>query len=61
MAFGARFLKRFIDEHIKLPISTRWNEGTHFTVSAQGEEITVEPAVAKMPSPSVTLAYGDVA
>jgi ATP-dependent Clp protease ATP-binding subunit ClpA len=61
MAFGARFLKRFIDEHIKLPISTRWNEGTHFTVSAKGEEITVEPAVAKMPSPSATLAYGDVA
>jgi ATP-dependent Clp protease ATP-binding subunit ClpA len=61
MAFGARFLKRFIDEHIKLPISTRWNEGTHFTVSAQGEEITVEPAVAKMASPSATLAYGDVA
>src|SRR5205085_6236002 len=24
MAFGARFLKRFIDEHVKLPISERW-------------------------------------
>ena len=61
MAFGARFLKRFIDEQIKLPISTRWNEGTHFTVSAKGEEIAVEPAVAKMPSPNSALAYGDVA
>jgi hypothetical protein len=30
-------------------------------MSAKGEEIAVEPAVAKMPSPSVTLAYGDVA
>src|SRR5206468_8254688 len=30
MAFGARFLKRFIDEHVKLPISERWKEGSHF-------------------------------
>ena len=30
MAFGARFLKRFIDEQIKLPISARWKEGSHF-------------------------------
>src|SRR6185369_2614277 len=34
MAFGARFLKRYIDEHIKLPISARWKEGTHFDVRA---------------------------
>ena len=61
MAFGARFLKRFIDEHIKLPISARWKEGTHFTVSAKDGEIVVEPAVAKMPSPNSALAYGDVA
>jgi ATP-dependent Clp protease ATP-binding subunit ClpA len=61
MAFGARFLKRFIDEQIKLPISTRWNEGTHFTVTAKGEEISVEPAVAKMPSAHGALAFGDVA
>jgi ATP-dependent Clp protease ATP-binding subunit ClpA len=61
MAFGARFLKRFIDEQIKLPISARWREGTHFTVSAKGSDITVEAAVAKMPSPNATLAYGDVA
>src|SRR5207302_3263242 len=30
LAFGARFLKRIIDERIKLPISTRWREGSHF-------------------------------
>src|SRR5262249_11795255 len=39
LAFGARFLKRFIDEHIKLPISARWKEGTHFEVSAKDDEI----------------------
>ena len=27
LAFGARFLKRVIDERIKLPISARWKEG----------------------------------
>jgi ATP-dependent Clp protease ATP-binding subunit ClpA len=61
MGFGARFLKRFIDEQIKLPISARWKEGTHFTVSATNGDIGVEAAVAKMPSPNATLAYGDVA
>src|SRR6266566_501274 len=32
LAMGARFLKRAIDERIKLPISERWNEGSHFRV-----------------------------
>jgi ATP-dependent Clp protease ATP-binding subunit ClpA len=61
MAFGARFLKRLIDEQIKLPISARWKEGTHFTVSANNGEIIVEPSVAKMPRPDTTLAYDHVA
>ena len=33
LAFGARFLKRVIDERIKLPISQRWTRG-HSTSSA---------------------------
>jgi ATP-dependent Clp protease ATP-binding subunit ClpA len=61
MAFGARFLKRYIDEHIKLPISARWREGTHFAVSAKDGELMVQPAVATVPSTIGTLAYGDVA
>ena len=61
MAFGARFLKRLIDEQIKLPISARWKEGTHFTVSALNGEITVDPAVAKRPALNATIAYDDVA
>src|SRR5213075_1767728 len=39
MAFGARFLKRFIDEQIKLPISARWKDGSHFDVRACEGEI----------------------
>ena len=43
MAFGARFLKRLIDERIKLPISARWREGSHFHVKVvRADEITIE-------------------
>jgi ATP-dependent Clp protease ATP-binding subunit ClpA len=61
LAFGARFLKRFIDEQIKLPISERWKEGSHFDVRACDGEITVEAAPAKIVSADEALAYGDVA
>jgi ATP-dependent Clp protease ATP-binding subunit ClpA len=46
LAFGARFLKRTIDERIKLPISQRWSEGMHFTaeVCAGRVEIKVSQA-----------------
>ena len=42
-AFGARFLKRVIDEQIKLPISERWKEGSHFEVVVRDGEVVVEP------------------
>jgi ATP-dependent Clp protease ATP-binding subunit ClpA len=42
-AFGARFLKRAVDEQIKLPITLRWHEGTVFRVTASGSDIAVEP------------------
>jgi ATP-dependent Clp protease ATP-binding subunit ClpA len=58
MAFGARFLKRFIDEHIKLPISTQWKDGSHFDVKAKDGQLVVEPGLTKVSS---AVAYGDVA
>ena len=61
LAYGARFLKRYIDEHVKLPISARWKEGTHFDVRAVDGNIVVEPGIAKVVSPTEALAYGDVA
>src|SRR5262249_41240827 len=60
-AFGARFLKRFIDEHIKLPISERWRDGMHFAVRANQGEIVVQPAPANITTAADALAYGDVA
>jgi ATP-dependent Clp protease ATP-binding subunit ClpC len=59
LAFGARFLKRYIDEQIKLPISTRWKEGTHFSVRARDGQIIVEPSPAKIVGGSAF--YGSVA
>jgi ATP-dependent Clp protease ATP-binding subunit ClpC len=42
-AFGARFLKRVIDERIKLPISAGWRDSSHFHVRLDGGRVIVEP------------------
>jgi ATP-dependent Clp protease ATP-binding subunit ClpA len=60
MAFGARFLKRFIDEHIKLPISALWKHGSHFDVKLKDGQLVVEPGITRVTSASEALAYGDV-
>ena len=60
MAFGARFLKRFIDEHIKLPISAQWKNGSHFDVKAVDGKLVVEPGMMKVTSVAA-IEYGDVA
>ncbi|MDT4965849.1 MAG: ATP-dependent Clp protease ATP-binding subunit ClpC [Acidobacteriota bacterium] len=41
-AYGARFLKRHIDERVKLPITTMWKGATRFRVDAKDGEITIE-------------------
>jgi ATP-dependent Clp protease ATP-binding subunit ClpA len=61
MAFGARFLKRFIDEHIKLPICVNWKSGSHFDVKAQDGQLVVEPGIGKVSAVAEALAFGDVA
>ena len=42
LAYGARFLKRVIDERIKMPISQRWTEGTHFVVNVRDGKIEID-------------------
>ncbi|HSL22105.1 MAG TPA: ATP-dependent Clp protease ATP-binding subunit, partial [Vicinamibacterales bacterium] len=42
LAFGARFLKRFIEEKLKLPISQGWHGGPEFRVSCRDGAIVVE-------------------
>ena len=61
LAFGARFLKRAIDERLKLPISARWKEGSHFEVSLVDDVIRVEPTPARILNLEGAIAFGDVA
>ncbi len=39
--YGARFLKRTIDERIRLPITLTWKEGRTFTVTANNKEFVI--------------------
>jgi ATP-dependent Clp protease ATP-binding subunit ClpA len=41
-AYGARFLKRHIDEKVKLPITTMWKGATRFLVDAENGEVTIK-------------------
>ncbi len=61
LAYGARFLKRIIDERVKLPISERWREGSHFHVRLRDGQVTAEPAPARIVSARDAMLYGDVA
>jgi ATP-dependent Clp protease ATP-binding subunit ClpA len=44
MKYGARFLKRFIDERVKLPITTMWKDGSNFIVEAEDGEVVTRVA-----------------
>jgi ATP-dependent Clp protease ATP-binding subunit ClpA len=44
--YGARFLKRHIDEKVKLPITTMWKTASRFTVDDVEGEVTVKPVDA---------------
>jgi ATP-dependent Clp protease ATP-binding subunit ClpA len=61
LSFGARFLKRVIDEHIKLPISARWKEGSHFDVRAVDGRIVVEASATCLVAASEAIEIGNVA
>ncbi|HSC25770.1 MAG TPA: ATP-dependent Clp protease ATP-binding subunit [Vicinamibacterales bacterium] len=52
LAYGARFLKRTIEDRIKLPISQRWAEGVHFTAEVREDRIEIEVS-RKRPRPEL--------
>ena len=41
-AYGARFLKRHIDELVKLPITSMWKTATSFRVDVENGETVVK-------------------
>jgi ATP-dependent Clp protease ATP-binding subunit ClpA len=60
LSYGARFLKRTIDERIKLPISAGWKDSSHFRVVLKDGELVVEGSAARLVETAAALAY-DVA
>jgi len=58
LAYGARFLKRVIDDRVKLPISERWSEGTHFNVRLVDGAVQVEAAGPRLIAERRALACG---
>jgi hypothetical protein len=40
VAFGARYLKPLIGERVKLPLTMRWNDASHFHARATNEGIS---------------------
>jgi ATP-dependent Clp protease ATP-binding subunit ClpA len=61
LAYGARFLKRVIDECVKLPISERWSVGQQFRVRVDGDHIVVDgsgPRLVTSTAEPSALAYG---
>lgn len=48
--YGARFLKRHIDEKVKIQLTLKWKEGGHFKVDFIDDEITVEAAPSAVPA-----------
>jgi ATP-dependent Clp protease ATP-binding subunit ClpC len=43
-AYGARFLKRTIDELVKLPVTTQWKDANNFFVDAENDAIKINPS-----------------
>lgn len=48
-SYGARFLKRHIDEKVKLPITAMWKTASNFLVDVEEGETVVKPAAASKP------------
>jgi ATP-dependent Clp protease ATP-binding subunit ClpA len=42
LAYGARFLKRIIDDRVKLPISERWKEANTFKATLRDGQVVIE-------------------
>jgi ATP-dependent Clp protease ATP-binding subunit ClpC len=43
LAYGARFLKRVIDETVKIPLSQIWSSAERFRVTVVADRVVVEP------------------
>ena len=59
LAYGARFLKRVIDDMVRVPISEKWSEGTQFHVRAVEGAVQVDAVGPRLiAAGGANLAYG---
>jgi ATP-dependent Clp protease ATP-binding subunit ClpC len=60
LAYGARFLKRVVDNRVKLPISEQWSTGNHFHVRLADGVVQVDTVGPRlvMSAGEGALAYG---
>jgi ATP-dependent Clp protease ATP-binding subunit ClpA len=54
VAYGARFLKRVIDDRIKLPISRRWKDVGHFRATVKHGEVVIDSVEPRLVVPEDT-------
>ena len=47
-AYGARFLKRSIDEKIKIPLTTKWHESDSFLAEVVDEKVVVRAFIPEL-------------
>jgi ATP-dependent Clp protease ATP-binding subunit ClpC len=47
-AYGARFLKRTIDERVKIPLTNQWHQGDTFLAEVIADQITVRPFIPQL-------------
>jgi ATP-dependent Clp protease ATP-binding subunit ClpA len=58
LSYGARFLKRVIDDKVKLPISEHWSESTQFHVRLVEGIVQVDAVGPRLVASNGSLAYG---
>ena len=47
-AYGARFLKRTIDEKVKIPLTNQWHQGDTFLAEVIADQIMVRPFIPQL-------------
>jgi ATP-dependent Clp protease ATP-binding subunit ClpA len=47
-AYGARFLKRTVDEKVKIPITNLWHEGDTFIAEVKDDQLIINPIIAEL-------------
>lgn len=48
--YGARFLKRVVDDRVKTPVTLKWKEGVIFNIDVKDGALSVEPSPAPLPA-----------